>query len=81
LSIDPNTGSAKISPLAYWTEQDVWAYVHLHALPINALHERGYPSIGCIPCTRRVEPGEHARAGRWSGTKTECGLHVPVVHD
>jgi phosphoadenosine phosphosulfate reductase len=81
LSLDNNTGTTKISPLAHWTEADVWAYVREHDLPVNALHERGYPSIGCIPCTRAVEPEETLRAGRWSHTdKTECGLHVQVTH-
>lgn len=79
---DPNTGTTKISPLAHWTEQDVWAYVGEHDLPVNVLHESGYPSIGCIPCTRQVAPGEPLRAGRWSHTgKVECGLHVAVTHE
>jgi phosphoadenosine phosphosulfate reductase len=79
--LDKNTGTTKISPLAHWTEADVWAYVREHDLPVNALHERGYPSIGCIPCTRAVGPKEALRAGRWSDTgKTECGLHVQVTH-
>jgi phosphoadenosine phosphosulfate reductase len=68
----------KVSPLADWTEGDVWEYVREHDLPYNVLHDEGYPSIGCEPCTRRVQPGEDLRAGRWSGfTKTECGLHAP----
>jgi phosphoadenosine phosphosulfate reductase len=55
----------------------VWRYIHDHDLPYNALHDRGYPSIGCTHCTRSVQPGEDARAGRWSGfNKTECGLHT-----
>jgi phosphoadenosine phosphosulfate reductase len=69
---------AKFNPLADWTEDDVWNYLHAHAVPTNALHARGYPSIGCAPCTRAVLPGEDARAGRWwweSAGHKECGLH------
>jgi phosphoadenosine phosphosulfate reductase len=67
----------KINPLADWTTEKVWRYIHKHALPYNPLHDRGYPSIGCTHCTRSVQPGEDARAGRWSGfKKTECGLHT-----
>jgi phosphoadenosine phosphosulfate reductase len=68
----------KVSPLYDWTEEDVWTYVNARNVPVNALHADGYPSIGCVPCTRAVAPGEDQRAGRWSGfMKTECGLHVP----
>jgi phosphoadenosine phosphosulfate reductase len=66
----------KISPLANWTKGDVWAYVHINEVPYNPLHERGYPSIGCWPCTRAVAPGSDDRAGRWAEfAKLECGLH------
>ena len=66
----------KINPLASWTWADVQAYVREHGLPSNPLHERGYPSIGCWPCTTPVEPGEDLRSGRWRGlAKIECGLH------
>ncbi|HXR18277.1 MAG TPA: phosphoadenylyl-sulfate reductase [Terriglobales bacterium] len=66
----------KINPLAAWTAGKVWRYIHDHDLPYNPLYDRGYPSIGCTHCTRSVQPGEDARAGRWSGfNKTECGLH------
>lgn len=66
----------KVSPLFDWTDEDVWAYVNAYDVPVNALHGDGYPSIGCMPCTRRVAPGEDARSGRWAGFgKTECGLH------
>src|SRR5579863_6866983 len=69
----------KINPLADWTAGKIWRYIHDHDLPYNALHDRGYPSIGCTHCTRSVQPGEDARAGRWSGfNKTECGLHTPA---
>lgn len=67
----------KVAPLAEWTDADVWAYVQAHDVPVNTLHFEGYPSIGCTYCTRRVAPGEHARAGRWPGfDKAECGIHV-----
>jgi phosphoadenosine phosphosulfate reductase len=68
---------AKISPLANWTEDDVWAYVKERNIAVNTLHFEGYPSIGCTKCTRPVANGEDARAGRWTGfDKTECGIHV-----
>jgi phosphoadenosine phosphosulfate reductase len=67
----------KVAPLINWTEAEVWQYVHSHKLPYNELHDRHYPSIGCWPCTRPVQPGEELRAGRWQGlSKTECGLHL-----
>ena len=66
----------KINPLADWTSEMVWHYIHKHGLDYNRLHDQGYPSIGCTPCTRPVRPGEDPRAGRWSGrAKTECGMH------
>jgi phosphoadenosine phosphosulfate reductase len=69
----------KINPLADWTSERVWRYVHDHNVPYNPLHDQGYPSIGCTHCTRSVLPGEDPRAGRWSGfNKTECGLHGPA---
>lgn len=70
----------KVAPLADWTEAQVWAHIRERDLPYNALHEQGYPSIGCAPCTRAVEPGEDPRAGRWwweTDGGRECGLHVP----
>jgi len=69
-------GVVKIAPLARWSEEDVWRYIHRHNLPYNELHDHNYPSVGCWPCTRAVKPEDDLRAGRWSGlTKTECGLH------
>lgn len=66
----------KISPLANWTKQQVWSLISKHDIPYNPLHDQGYPSVGCWPCTRSVMEGEDERAGRWSGfAKTECGLH------
>ena len=68
----------KISPLADWTREMVWNYVFEHDVPYNPLHDRHYPSIGCTHCTRAIQPGEDARAGRWAAFgKTECGLHTP----
>ena len=67
----------KISPLAMWSKQDVWNRIMQEKVPYNVLHDRGFPSIGCQPCTRPVAAGDDERAGRWSGTaKTECGLHT-----
>lgn len=71
-------GIWKVAPLADWTAARVWAYIRAHDLPYNALHDRGYPSIGCAPCTRAVEPGEDERAGRWwweQAEQRECGIH------
>lgn len=74
---DIGRGLVKINPLATWDDDDLLLYERLHDLPRNPLSERGYPSIGCWPCTRPVAPGEDRRAGRWAGSaKTECGLHV-----
>jgi len=72
-------GIVKLNPLARWTEAQVWRYARDRSLPVNALHERGYPSIGCAPCTRAIAPGEDVRAGRWwweSPEHKECGLHA-----
>ena len=75
---DENNGLVKINPLINWTEKEVWEYIRKHNIPYNLLHDRGFPSIGCEPCTRAIEPGEDVRAGRWwwenEGHK-ECGLH------
>lgn len=73
---DPNFGLVKVNPLVSWSVRDVWQYIREHEVPYNPLHDRGYPSIGCSPCTTPVRPGEAPRAGRWRGfDKTECGLH------
>jgi phosphoadenosine phosphosulfate reductase len=72
-------GLQKFNPLADWSEDDVWQYIRDHQVPFNPLHEKGYPSIGCEPCTRAIQPGEDVRAGRWwweSPDSKECGLHV-----
>jgi phosphoadenosine phosphosulfate reductase len=74
---DERFGLIKINPLARWSRSDVWNYIAKYDVPYNPLHDRGYPSIGCIPCTTPVQIGEIPRAGRWRGTcKTECGLHT-----
>ncbi len=70
-------GLVKVNPLATWTDEQVDAYILEHDVPVNPLLFDGYPSIGCWPCTQRVEAGEDPRAGRWAGSdKTECGLHL-----
>ena len=74
---DLRFGLTKVNPLAGWTSEDVQRYVRVHQVPVNPLHARGYPSIGCMPCTTPVASGEAPRAGRWRGSeKTECGLHA-----
>ena len=76
---DPVFGLYKFNPLASWTEAEVWEAIRALDIPYNALHDQGYPSIGCEPCTRAVRPGEDARAGRWwweSADSKECGLHA-----
>ncbi len=80
---DRKFGLIKINPLVAWTHQDVWRHLVTHEVPYNPLHDQGYPSIGCAPCTSAVGDGEDPRAGRWRGTgKTECGLHaLPVVRE
>ncbi len=70
-------GLVKVNPIATWSDDDVALYIRLHDVPVNPLVARGYPSIGCWPCTQPAAPGADARAGRWAGTaKTECGLHL-----
>ena len=74
--LDVGRGVVKVNPLAPWTDLDVEGYIADNELLVHPLKDRGYPSIGCWPCTRPVRPGEDPRAGRWAGTgKTECGLH------
>jgi len=73
---DAKFNLVKVNPLLGWTQKDVWAFVVANDVPYNPLHDQGYPSIGCWPCTRAVGPGTDERAGRWVGqAKTECGLH------
>ena len=77
VSWDRKFSLVKVSPLANWTKKDVWKMIVDHDIPYNPLHDQGYTSVGCWPCTRAVMFGEDERAGRWSGfAKTECGLHT-----
>ena len=70
-------GVWKVHPLADWDEKRVWAYIHVNEIPYNPLHESGYRSIGCMPCTRPITPDEEERAGRWADSdKLECGIHL-----
>lgn len=76
VELDGKFGLIKINPLVRWTTGQVWRYVRQHRVPYNPLHDQGYPSIGCVPCTRPVRLGEDPRAGRWANLdKTECGIH------
>ncbi len=78
---DAEHGAIKANPLADWTRDRVWDYLRAHGVPYNLLHDRGFASIGCAPCTRAVEPGEDPRAGRWWwewDAAKECGLHPPA---
>ena len=87
---DGEYGLHKISPLLDWSEKDIWDYIRRKRLPYNSLHDKGFPSIGCAPCTRAIQPGEDERAGRWwweRADSRECGLHprrqlpaLAVVH-
>lgn len=77
-TFDAENGLMKFNPLLEWTEKDVWHYIRMFEVPYNALHDRGYPSIGCAPCTRAIAKGEDIRAGRWwweDPEAKECGLH------
>ena len=76
---DVHGGRIKLNPLAGWSKDEVWAYVERHHVPVNALHAKGFPSVGCLPCTRAIEPGEDERAGRWwweNADTRECGIHT-----
>jgi len=76
---DGEYGLRKISPLLDWSDREVWDYIRRKRLPYNTLHDVGFPSIGCSPCTRAVQPGEDPRAGRWwweNGIEKECGVHA-----
>ncbi|MGA0242409.1 MAG: phosphoadenylyl-sulfate reductase [Candidatus Marinamargulisbacteria bacterium] len=78
---DAAHGQVKINPLIKWSKSDVWDAIKRYDIPYNALHDQGYPSIGCLPCTRPVSPGEDERSGRWwweATEKKECGLHSDV---
>src|SRR5207249_5269531 len=86
VEVDDTHGNIiKLNPLADWTEERVWSYIHEHDVPYNALHDVGYPSIGCEPCTRAISPGEDPRAGRWwweiEFEGKECGIHVTSLEE
>ena len=75
---DEQHGLIKLNPIINWTEKQVWEYIHEHEIPYNVLHDKGFPSIGCKPCTRAIQPGEDSRSGRWwweNSEQKECGLH------
>jgi len=77
-------GILKLNPLVDWSEEQVWHYVRDHNVPVNRLHRQGYPSVGCDPCSRAVQPGEDIRAGRWwweNADTRECGIHVEEESD
>jgi phosphoadenosine phosphosulfate reductase len=78
---DADNGLYKVSPILDWSEDQIWQYIRARKLPYNSLHDRQYPSIGCQPCTRAIQPGESRRAGRWwweQSESRECGLHPRV---
>jgi phosphoadenosine phosphosulfate reductase len=78
---DAKFNLVKVNPLLYWTKKDVWNFVLQNDVPYNPLHDKGYPSVGCWPCTQAVADGQDDRAGRWAGSvKKECGLHV-IEHE
>ena len=80
---DAAFGLRKFNPLALWSHEDVWQVIRHFDIPYNPLHDQGYPSIGCDPCTRAIKPGEDLRAGRWwweSADSKECGLHAANLH-
>ena len=79
LAYDKGHRLFKFNPLLDWTSEGISEYIRQHDVPVNALHAKGYPSIGCAPCTRAIEPGEDERAGRWwweRAESRECGLHL-----
>jgi phosphoadenosine phosphosulfate reductase len=79
---DAKFGLVKVNPLLNWNRKDVWRFIFKNDVPYNPLHDRGYPSIGCQPCTSPVADGADERSGRWAGSaKKECGLHVIEVQD
>jgi phosphoadenosine phosphosulfate reductase len=81
-TFEADGGRIKVNPLAQWSPEDLKAYAVRHDLPPHPLVARGYPSIGCVPCTSRVQPGEDPRAGRWRGSeKSECGIHTGLETD
>jgi phosphoadenosine phosphosulfate reductase len=81
-AFDDHFGLVKINPLANWSGAQVWDYIRANDVPYNPLHDQGYPSIGCWPCTKAVPKGKDERSGRWSGMdKRECGLHLRIIDE
>ena len=80
---DESRNVVKVNPIIDWDSHDVWNYIHENGIPYNKLHDQGYPSIGCGPCTRAIKAGEDERAGRWwwESDIKECGLHVPEIKE
>jgi len=79
---DHTNALVKINPLLNWSQDQVWTYIYLFDLPTNVLHAHGYPSIGCMPCTRRAAEGADPRSGRWVGfKKVECGIHMQAADE
>jgi phosphoadenosine phosphosulfate reductase len=84
VELDTDGRLVKINPLADWSHDQVWSYVREHGVPVNRLHAEGYPSVGCAPCSRAVQPGDDPRSGRWwweNADTRECGLHVGEEKD
>ncbi|MCP5059862.1 MAG: phosphoadenylyl-sulfate reductase [bacterium] len=84
VELDADGRLVKINPLVDWSSDDVWKYVRANSVPVNRLHSESFPTVGCSPCTRAVQPGEDPRAGRWwweSPDTKECGLHVEDESD
>jgi phosphoadenosine phosphosulfate reductase len=77
LDEESNRQIVKLNPMAGWTREGIWAHIQKHKIPYNPLHDQGYRSIGCMPCTRKIKDGQDERAGRWTGfKKVECGIHT-----
>lgn len=79
IEYDANNKVIKVNPLLFWSEEDVWTYIKKNHVPYNKLHDQGFPSIGCAPCTRAIKDGEDLRSGRWwweNPEHKECGLHI-----
>jgi phosphoadenosine phosphosulfate reductase len=80
IAYDERNDMIKLCPFATWTEEMIWTYIHAHELPYNALHDQGYPSIGCHTCTHAASSVDDSRSGRWvNHNKTECGIHFDLV--
>lgn len=77
LDEETGRGIVKVNPMAHWSREEIWSHIRKHGIPYNPLHDQGYHSIGCMPCTRKITEGQEERAGRWIGfKKVECGIHT-----